>query len=121
MALLLETGMTPEVFLTSTEGKEVKLKTTKFFIPTIWNVEISLIKKPYMIVDTGITSPFKFWRHSHKFSKKGEFCELKDEIEYELPLGFLGDLFNPLIKKELEKMFKYRQEKTKMILEKRND
>lgn len=104
--------------LNVSEGKVLEIISTKFFIPSFWRVEISLIKKPCMIVDTALKSPFEFWRHTHKFSQKGNMCELKDSVEYQLPFGFLGKLIEPLILKELNNMFSYRQKITKKILEK---
>lgn len=103
------------------EGKKLKIRSTKFCLPTIWEVEISLAKKPSIIVDSAIKSPFSFWRHSHKFSQKGGMCQLVDVIEYEMPFGFLGNLVAPFIEKELNSMFTYRQKITKEILEKRRD
>ena len=100
------------------EGKVLKVKMTKFFLPILWAVEISLIKKPNMLVDTAIKSPFDFWRHSHVFTQKGNICELKDIIEYELPFGFIGNIFSSFIEQELESMFSYRHKQTKKILEK---
>ena len=100
-----------------TEGEVLEIKTTKFCIPTFWAVEISLIKKPTMLVDTAVHSPFEFWRHSHIFTQKGNLCELKDVIEYELPFGILGNIFASFIERELENMFLYRHKQTKIILE----
>lgn len=102
------------------EGKVLQIKTTKFFIPTFWDVEISLIKKPTMLVDTAIRSPFDFWRHSHIFTQKGNVCELKDVIEYEMPFGFIGNIFYTFMENQLDKMFTYRHKQTKMILEKKD-
>jgi ligand-binding SRPBCC domain-containing protein len=102
------------------EGEILEIKTTKFFIPTFWAVEISLIKKPTMLVDTAVSSPFDFWRHSHIFTQKGDICELKDVIEFQLPFGAIGNLFSGFIEKQLESMFTYRHKQTKMILEKKD-
>jgi len=102
------------------EGEILEIKTTKFFIPTFWAVEISLIKKPTMLVDTAVSSPFDFWRHSHIFTQKGNLCELKDVIEFKLPFGVIGNLFSGFIVKQLESMFTYRHKQTKMILEKKD-
>lgn len=101
------------------EGEVLNIKTTKFFVPTFWSVEISLIKEPNMLVDTAIKSPFNFWRHSHIFTQKGDVCELKDVVEYELPFGFLGNIFSSFIENQLENMFDYRHIQTKKILQKR--
>lgn len=99
------------------EGKIVKLKTTKLFIPTYWEVEIEKIEKPHLLIDKALESPFKFWRHQHVFTKNGDRCELKDIIEYKLPFGILGKVFEPFIELDIKNMFIYRHKKTKEILE----
>jgi ligand-binding SRPBCC domain-containing protein len=99
------------------EGKIVQIKTTKFFIPTYWEVKIEKLQSPYILVDVAIKSPFKKWRHQHIFTQKESTCELKDVIEYEMPFGILGKIVEPLIRYDIEKMFAYRHVKTREILE----
>ena len=101
------------------EGKIVKIKITKFFIPIYWEVKIEKLQKPDALVDIAIKSPFKFWKHQHLFSKQGDLCELKDIIEFELPFGVFGKIFEPLIELDIQSMFEYRHQKTKAILEKK--
>ncbi|PLY09680.1 MAG: hypothetical protein C0625_00320 [Arcobacter sp.] len=102
------------------EGGIIKIKTVKNFIPTTWEVKIEKLQKPNLLVDVAIKSPFKYWEHSHVFSKRGSMCELKDIVKYELPFGKFGGLFDFFIKKELQKMFDYRHKITKGLLEERN-
>lgn len=99
------------------EGKIVKLKTTRIFIPIIWEVRIEKLEKPNILVDLSIKSPFKHWKHQHVFTQKGNQCELQDIIEFELPFGMLGKIIEPLLTFDIKKMFKYRHKKTKEILE----
>jgi ligand-binding SRPBCC domain-containing protein len=99
------------------EGKTVKIKTTKFFIPTYWEVKIEKLDKPNILVDVALKSPFNYWKHQHIFTKKDDMCELKDVIEYELPFGVIGKIFNFLIENDIKNMFEYRHKKTKEILE----
>lgn len=100
------------------EGKILKLKTTKLAIPTYWEVEIEKVIKPLLLIDRAVKSPFKYWRHQHLFSQKGKMCELKDIIEFQLPFGVLGKLFEPFIELDIKNMFEYRHKKTKELLEK---
>ena len=67
------------------EGGILKIRTVKNFIPITWEVKIDKIQKPNLLVDIAIKSPFKYWKHSHVFTQKGNICELKDVLEYELP------------------------------------
>ena len=101
------------------EGGIAKIRTVKNFIPITWEVKIEKLQSPNLLVDVAIKSPFKYWEHSHVFTKKGSMCELKDVVRYELPFGKIGELFDFLIKKELTNMFNYRHEITKGLLEKR--
>lgn len=99
------------------EGKVLRIKTTKYFIPSIWEVRIDKLSRPNILIDIAIKSPFKSWKHSHIFTVKGDKCELKDIVIYELPFGFLGRFFNFLIQKDLSSMFEFRHNITKTILE----
>jgi ligand-binding SRPBCC domain-containing protein len=108
-----------EIFVPK-EGDILRLHTVKNFIPIVWEVKIQKLQSPTLLVDVALKSPFKFWKHSHIFRDLGNgFCELKDVVEYELPLGFIGKIFDFIVKYELKKMFNYRHEVTKNILESR--
>ncbi|NVJ52966.1 MAG: SRPBCC family protein [Campylobacteraceae bacterium] len=109
---LLDENFTPK------EGAVLKIKTVKNFLPITWEVKIEKLESPDILVDLAIKSPFKYWKHSHVFTKRGNMCELKDIVEYELPFGKIGELFNFFIKKELDAMFTFRHNKTKKLLEK---
>ncbi|MBU3013843.1 SRPBCC family protein [Poseidonibacter lekithochrous] len=98
------------------EGGVLKIKTVKNFIPTTWEVKIDKMQEPNLLVDIALKSPFKYWKHSHIFTQKGNICELKDIVEYELPFGMIGNLFDFFIQNELKKMFDYRHKVTKEIL-----
>lgn len=100
------------------EGKLLNIKTKKNFIPTIWQVKIEKLQRPNILVDVAVKSPFKFWEHSHIFIQKGNVCELKDVVRYELPFGKIGELFDFFIQNELQKMFDFRHRVTKEILSK---
>lgn len=102
------------------EGAVLKLKTVKNFIPIIWEVEIDTLDAPNLLVDVAQKSPFKSWKHSHIFTQIDEnTCELKDIVEYSLPFGILGSLFDFVIQYELESMFVFRHQVTKERLEER--
>ncbi len=102
------------------EGGILKIRTVKSFIPTNWEVKIEKLDEPNILVDVALKSPFKSWEHSHIFTKKGNICELKDIVKYELPFGKIGALFDFFIQKELKGMFDFRHMITKQSLEKKN-
>lgn len=100
------------------QGDIVKMTTSKYFITTYWEIEIALIEEYNKIIDLACKSPFKFWKHSHVFTQKENgTSELKDIIEFEMPFGFVGNLFNSLVAHELKIMFEYRHDVTRKLLE----
>ena len=100
------------------EGGILRLKTIKNFIPMIWEVKIEKMNAPNLLVDIAIKSPFKYWKHSHIFTKlDDDYCELKDVVAYSLPFGFVGALFDFFVQHELKSMFTHRHETTKQLLE----
>lgn len=63
-----------------------------------------------LYVDEMLTGPFKIWRHWHKFYDVDSIYNQKqtqviDEIDFELPYGILGKLFDSYVHRRLEKLF----------------
>lgn len=84
-------------------------------VPSRWVAQHTKYEYPHMFEDVQISGPFKSWRHRHfvELNQKGETV-LRDEIEFEPPMGFLGQLAAPFaILPKLEKMFEYRHKITK--------
>lgn len=83
-------------------------------IPSRWIAEHTKYEPPRMFEDVQISGPFKSWRHRHIVLPHEEGAILRDEIEFEPPLGILGAPFVPLlVMPRLEKMFDYRHKITK--------
>ena len=75
-----------------------------------------------MFCDAQIKGPFKRWEHCHVFrSHRREALVgtlIRDEIEYELPLHFIGDLGNALfVKRQIDRSFAWRHKMTEHLLE----
>ena len=87
-------------------------------IKTRWVAEHTLYDPPHMFEDIQVKGPFHSWRHRHIFKAVSEGTILRDEIDYEPPLGFLGRFVAPiLIQKRLQKVFDYRHEVTRQWCE----
>ncbi len=79
-----------------------------------WVAEHTKYEPPEMFEDIQISGPFKFWRHKHLVLPHRQGAVLRDEIEFEPPLGILGNIAAPfLIVPKLEKMFDFRHEVTR--------
>ena len=82
-----------------------------------WHSKITFLKA-YEYADEMMASQFKKWRHLHKFRNiDGKQTEIIDEIEFELPYGILGKLFEGYAYKQLHNIFEYRKMMTAKALE----
>jgi hypothetical protein len=79
-----------------------------------WVAEHTKYEPPKMFEDVQISGPFKSWRHQHIVLPHDAGAILRDEIEFEPPMSFLGNIAAPLfIVPKIEKMFEYRHQVTK--------
>jgi uncharacterized protein len=64
--------------------------------------------------DVQTAGPFRRWEHTHLFVAEGaEVCRLEDRIEYEMPLGALGNFFGgSMVRRKLAQVFEYRHRVT---------
>lgn len=77
-------------------------------------VQHTVYEPPHLFEDVQIEGPFRSWRHRHLVEPEPNGAILRDEIDYEAPLGFLGCVVAPvLIQQRLEKLFDFRHEVTR--------
>jgi ligand-binding SRPBCC domain-containing protein len=69
--------------------------------------EITEVEEGKSFVDVQRVGPYRSWRHAHLLRDLGrDRVEIRDEITYEPPLGWLGELLHPLlIAPRLRKIF----------------
>jgi ligand-binding SRPBCC domain-containing protein len=65
-------------------------------------------------VDSMEDGPFPTWEHTHSFYADGDETVIRDRVEYETPVGGVGDKLATL---GLAPMFHYRHRRTRDILE----
>lgn len=83
-----------------------------------WIAEHTRYEAPHLFEDVQIKGPFRSWRHRHIITKHPEGAMLRDEIDYEPPLGPLGKLVAPwLVEPRLRKLFEYRHQVTRQASE----
>lgn len=86
-----------------------------------WIAEHTEYQAGRMFADRQVEGPFASWYHRHLCLDDGQGGTLlRDEIEYQPPLGAMGRcLGRPFIEAKLKKMFDYRHEVTRQIVESR--
>jgi ligand-binding SRPBCC domain-containing protein len=78
-------------------------------IPMKWTTEITHVQEPFYFADEQRTGPYKLWHHQHHFRELADGVEIKDEVNYALPLGVLGRFAHWLfVRREVNRIFDYR-------------
>ena len=77
-----------------------------------WVAEHTEYQPPHLFADVQRQGPFAYWYHRHRFEPTNRGTTLMtDEIEYALPLGWLGEVFGgAFTRKKLQRMFDYRHQ-----------
>ena len=47
--------------------------------------------------------------HTHRFREEGDETVIEDHVRYALPFGALGRVAHPLVRRQLRRIFEYRQ------------
>lgn len=91
-------------------------------IPSRWVARHTIYDPPRMFEDVQVSGPFRCWRHRHIVLPHERGAMLRDEIEYEPPLWFIGRLAAPLlIVPRLRRLFEYRHRITREWCEQSRD
>jgi len=80
-------------------------------VPMRWRTEIVEWNPPYSFTDVQLRGPYKLWNHRHTFTEKDGGTFMSDEVDYELPLGPLGEMAHRLfVRGDVKRIFAFRNE-----------
>ena len=82
-----------------------------------WVAELKHIRENKSFVDEQRIGPYTLWYHSHELNQTSAGVQLIDRVHYKVPYGIFGSLLHAFfIRKTLQRIFDYRQEKIGEIL-----
>lgn len=81
-----------------------------FNIPVHWQTVIDLVVPKHLFTDKQMKGPYTKWEHTHFFEQVEGGIIMADMVEYELPLGLMGEVAHRLlIRRKIEYIFEYRK------------
>jgi len=91
------------------EGAIIDYKLRLFGVPLRWRARISSWEPPTGFVDEQVHAPYRLWEHTHRFREDGDGTVVEDEVRYGLPFSPFGEIFHPLVRLQLRRIFRFRQ------------
>lgn len=99
-------------------GSAIDYQIRLYGVPIHWRTRIELVDAPRKFVDVQEKGPYALWRHRHMFSDAGHGrTEVKDFVEYALPLWPLGEVaYYLFVARSLAQIFDYRERELAAII-----
>ena len=91
------------------EGTLIDYRLRLFGVPLRWRARIARWEPPEGFVDEQLHGPYRLWEHAHRFREDGGATIVEDVVHYGLPFGPLGEIFHPLVRLQLGRIFRFRQ------------
>ena len=99
------------------EGTLIDYRLRLFGIPLRWQARISHWQPPVGFVDEQSRGPYHYWRHNHLFHDNGsEATIIVDVVRYRLPFAPFGEVFHPLVRLQIKRIFRFRQSAVRSCL-----
>jgi ligand-binding SRPBCC domain-containing protein len=91
-------------------GAIIDYRLSLFGVPFSWRTEIEAFEPETRFVDVQRRGPYRSWRHLHTFAEAPGGTLIGDRVEYQLPLGPLGELARVLaVRRQLDAIFDHRR------------
>ncbi len=85
-------------------------------VPFRWRTLIEAFEPETRFVDVQLRGPYRSWRHTHEFRDAPGGTIVRDRVEYEMPLGPLGEIARRVfVDRQLETIFGHRRDVIRRI------
>lgn len=91
-------------------GARIEYTIRLWGVPMLWKTVIEEWNPPISFIDRQEEGPYDVWIHRHSFEDGGGETRMRDEVRYALPGRRFGDLAHPLIRRQLDRIFDFREE-----------
>jgi ligand-binding SRPBCC domain-containing protein len=98
------------------EGTIIDFRLRLFGVPFHWRTRIVQWHPNDQFSDEQIRGPYRSWRHLHTFAECEGGTRMTDRVEYRLPLQPAGSLALPLVRRQLDRIFRYRARTIRQLL-----
>jgi ligand-binding SRPBCC domain-containing protein len=79
-------------------------------LPLRWRSRIEEWAENRGFVDRQVHGPYRLWHHRHEFEDIDGACLVRDRVDYELPLGPLGEAARAaFVERDLARIFDHRR------------
>ena len=97
-------------------GKLIDYRLRLFSVPFRWRTRIVEWEPPHHFVDEQLRGPYASWRHVHTFVECETGTRMTDRVEYRLPFLPAGVIALPLVRRQLDHIFRYRASTIRRLL-----
>lgn len=98
------------------EGTIIDYRLRLFGVPFGWRTRITDWQPDHRFIDEQIRGPYRHWRHLHSFSGDPGGTRMTDRVEYQLPFHPASLIVRPLVRRQLDRIFRYRANTIRLLL-----
>lgn len=91
------------------EGSVIGYRLRLWGLPFRWQSVITDWRPSEGFVDRAQVSPYRHWSHLHEFRATNGGTSMIDRVEYALPLQPLGEMAHFLVRRQLKRIFDFRE------------